>query len=93
MRKLKHYQHLIEKDFPKRKRTYQYNNNAFDDCNSFSKTDPDATFMCMKEDSMLNDQLKPEYNLQIATQKRFTLYYGIYQRPTEQRVLQQFLKK
>ena len=29
--------------------------------NSYSKTDPDATFMRMKEDAMLNGQLKPAY--------------------------------
>ena len=32
--------------------------------NSYSKTDLDATFMRMKEDAMLNGQLKPAYNLQ-----------------------------
>ena len=31
--------------------------------NSYSKTDTDATFMRMKEDAMLNGQLKPAYNL------------------------------
>lgn len=35
--------------------------------NSYSKTDNDATFMCIKEDSMMNGQLKPAYNLQLAT--------------------------
>ena len=34
------------------------------DRNSYSKTDPDATFMRMKEDHMQNGQLKPAYNLQ-----------------------------
>ena len=34
------------------------------DRNSYSKTDPDATFMRMKEDHMMNGQLKPAYNLQ-----------------------------
>ena len=34
--------------------------------NSYSKTDPDATFMRMKEDHMRNGQLKPAYNVQIA---------------------------
>ena len=34
--------------------------------NSYSKTDPDATFMRMKEDAMLNGQLKPAYNLQLG---------------------------
>ena len=34
--------------------------------NSYSKTDPDATFMRMKVDHMRNGQLKPAYNVQIA---------------------------
>ena len=34
--------------------------------NSYSKTDTDATFMRLKEDAMLNGQLKPAYNLQHA---------------------------
>ena len=31
--------------------------------NSYSKTDPDATFMRMKDDHMRNGQLKPAYNV------------------------------
>lgn len=34
---------------------------------SYCKTDPDATFMRMKEDHMLNGQLKPGYNVNVAT--------------------------
>lgn len=34
--------------------------------NSYSKTDPDATFMRMKRDYMKNDQLLPAYNVQIG---------------------------
>ena len=34
--------------------------------NSYSKTDEEATFMKMKEDAMLNGQLEPGYNIQIA---------------------------
>lgn len=33
--------------------------------NSMSKTDPDATFMRMKDDHMMNGQLKAAYNLQV----------------------------
>lgn len=36
--------------------------------NSYSKTDLEATFMRMKEDHMLNGQLKPAYNVQIAVE-------------------------
>lgn len=34
--------------------------------NSYSKTDPDATFMRVKKDYMKNDQLLPAYNIQFA---------------------------
>ncbi len=50
--------------------------------NSYSKTDPDATFMRMKDDHMRNGQLKPGYNLQISTQDQFILQYSIHQNPT-----------
>lgn len=36
------------------------------DRNSYSKTDLEATFTRLKEDHMLNGQLKPAYNVQIA---------------------------
>ena len=51
--------------------------------NSYSKTDPDATFMRMKEDAMNNGQTKPGYNVQIATENQFITNYGIYWRPTD----------
>ncbi len=41
------------------------------DRNSYSKTDLEATFMRMKEDHMLNGQLKPAYNVQIAVENYF----------------------
>ena len=39
--------------------------------NSYSKTDHDATFMHMKEDHMRNGQLKPGYNVNVATSEEF----------------------
>lgn len=39
--------------------------------NSYSKTDPDVTFMRMKEDHMRNGQLKPGYNVQIAVNSEY----------------------
>lgn len=51
--------------------------------NSYSRTDPDATFMRMKEDAMLNGQLKPGYNVQISTENQFITNFGIYQRPAD----------
>jgi transposase len=55
--------------------------------NSYSKTDHDATFMRIKENPMLNGQLKPVYNLQIATSGQFITSFDIYQNPTDTRTL------
>ena len=55
--------------------------------NSYSKTDPDATFMRMKEDAMNNGQTKPGYNVQISTENQFITNYGIFWRPTDQGTL------
>jgi transposase len=49
--------------------------------NSYSKTDPDATFMRMKEDHMGNGQLKPAYNVQISTEDQFITNFGVFQNP------------
>lgn len=51
--------------------------------NSYSKTDPDATFMRMKEDAMNNGQTKPGYNLQIATENQFITDFGLFPNPTD----------
>ena len=41
--------------------------------NSYSRTDHDATFMHMKEDHMRNGQLKPGYNVNVATSNEFII--------------------
>lgn len=55
--------------------------------NSYSKTDTDATFMRMKEDHMLNGQLKPAYNVQISTNNQFIADYSIHQKTTDTNTL------
>jgi len=75
----------IKEDFIPRMAKYKIQNEIFGVRNSFSKTDKDATFMRMKEDHMKNGQLKPGYNVQMATEKQFILYYSIHQRPTDTR--------
>ena len=54
---------------------------------SYSKTDPDATFMRMKEDHMRNGQLKPAYNVQISTNKQFIASYSVHQNTTDTNTL------
>jgi transposase len=59
---------------------------------SYSKTDPDATFMRMKEDHMRNGQLKPAYNVQISTNNQFIASYSIHQNTTDTNTLTQHLQ-
>ena len=49
--------------------------------NSMSKTDPDATFMRMKEDAMNNGQTKPGYNLQISAENQFITDFALFPNP------------
>ena len=60
--------------------------------NSYSKTDHDATFMRVKEDPMQNGQLKPAYNVQIATSNQFITGYRLFPNPTDTRTLQPFIE-
>ena len=62
------------------------------DRNSYSKTDPDATFMRLKEDAMLNGQLKPAYNLQHGVDSEYITWLEISPRPTDTGTLIPFLK-
>ena len=62
------------------------------DRNSYYKTDPDATFMRMKEDAMLNGQLKPAYNIQHGVDSEYITWIDISPRPTDTCTLIPFLK-
>lgn len=65
---------------------------TFDGRNSFYKIDPDVTFMRMKKNHIRNEQLKPSYNLKIATENQFFLHYDIYPNSTDTRTLLSFLE-
>ncbi|MEK4250419.1 IS1182 family transposase [Paenibacillus sp. FSL W7-1287] len=74
-----------------RKQKYEKDLDILGARNSYSKTDHDATFMRMKDDYMKNGQLKPGYNVQIATEGQYTLAYGIFPNPTDTKTLIPFL--
>ena len=61
--------------------------------NSYSKTDPDATFMRMKEDAMENGQLKPAFNLQHGVDSEYIVWLTIGPQPTDTTTLIPFLKE
>lgn len=52
--------------FLERQTVYDWHTASFQGRNNYCKTDPDATFMHMKDDHMRNAQLKPGYNVQIS---------------------------
>lgn len=58
-----------------------------DNRSSYSKTDPAATFMRMKEDHMQNGQLKPAYNVQASTHNQFVVNYTVHQNTADTNTL------
>ena len=81
----------VAKESVGKMREYEEKLEILGERNSYSKTDPDATFMRMKEDAMNNGQTKPGYNVQIATENQYITNYGIYWRPTDQGTLIPFM--
>ena len=62
------------------------------DRNSYSKTDPDATFMRMKEDHMRNGQLKPGYNVQIGVNSEYITGIEVFSNRTDYGTMVPFMK-
>lgn len=61
--------------------------------NSYSKTDPDATFMRLKEDHMRNGQLKPAYNVQIAVNSEYITGIELFSQRSDVKTLKPFLQR
>jgi len=92
-KKLKKELKTVEKDWLARKKKYEKAKRICGKRNSYSKTDPDATFMRMKEDHMRNGQLKPGYNVQIGTENGFVVGYDLFPNPTDTRTLKPHLRR
>lgn len=87
----KELQKLQEEHLPKLEK-YEKDLEILGDRNSYSKTDPDATFMRMKDDHMMNGQLKPAYNPQISTENQFITHLSIHQKPNDTTTLESHLE-
>lgn len=83
----------ITKNFPSNIEKYEQQEAILGDRNSYSKTDQDATFMRMKEDHMLNGQLKPAYNVQISTSNQYIVNYTLHPNPTDTRTLKEHIEQ
>ena len=85
------YQELFRR-FLERQTIYDWHTASFQGRNNYCKTDPDATFMHMKDDHMRNAQLKPGYNVQIAVDSEYIVAAGIFQDRNDVWTLVPFLK-
>ena len=63
------------------------------DRNSYSKTDPDATFMRMKEDPMGKGQPKAAYNIQHGIDSEYIVWLTTSSQPTDTNTLIPFLEE
>jgi hypothetical protein len=73
----------LQEDYLPRQKKYEEQEKILGGRNSYAKTDQDATFMRMKEDAMLNGQLKPGYNVQIGTENQFVVGFSIHQKTND----------
>ncbi|MBR3241800.1 MAG: IS1182 family transposase [Parasporobacterium sp.] len=64
-----------------------------EDRNSYSKTDPGATFMHMKKDYMHNDQILPGYNIQIGVADEYVVVADIYRYRSDQDCFRPLMEK
>ena len=85
------YQELFRR-FLERQTIYNWHTASFQGRNNYCKTDPDATFMHMKDDHMRNAQLKPGYNVQIAVDSEYIVATDIFQDRNDIWTLVPFLK-
>jgi transposase len=90
--KIKAKLNYAKKHWPSKLRQYARQQKLLRGRNSYSKTDPGATFMRMKDDHMRNGQLKPGYNAQISTSNQFVVNYTLHTNPTDTKTLIPHLK-
>jgi hypothetical protein len=82
-KKVKQKLNYAKRHWPRNMAKYNEQEEILGQRNSYSKTDPDATFMRMKDDHMGNGQLKAGYNWQISTTDQYIVNYDIYHNPTD----------
>lgn len=81
-----------EKDYVDRLKKYEKQEAILGDRNSYSKTDPAATFMHTKDDHMKNGQLKACYNVQFSTSNQIVVNYTLGQSSTDSNLYINHLK-
>lgn len=82
-KKVKQKLNYAKKNWPTSIEKYNKQESILGKRGSYSKTDPDATFMRMKDDHMKNGQLKAAYNLQASSNSQFITNYTLEQTTTD----------
>ena len=90
-KKVKQKLNYAKKHWPQNMAKYEKQEVILKDRNSYSKTDPDATFMRMKDDHMQNGQLKPGYNVQASTNNQYLTNYTLAQTTADTTTLKDHL--
>lgn len=83
----------ILKEYIERKEKYTEQLGICGRRKSYSKTDTSATFMRMKDDHMMNGQLKPGYNVQIGVESEYIIGLALFPNPTDVNTLVPFLER
>lgn len=93
-RKSRHQKYMeLFRRFLERQTLYDWHAASFQERNNYCKTDPDATFMHMKDDHMRNAQLRSGYNVQIAVDSEYIVAADIFQDRNDVWTLVPFLKR
>lgn len=90
-KKIRQKLNYAKKNWPTNMAKYQKQEAILKERNSYSKTDPDATFMRMKDDHMQNGQLKPSYNVQASTNNQYLTNYTLAQTTADTTTLKDHL--
>ena len=92
-KKVKQKLNYAKKNWPHNLKKYRQQEKLLGKRNSYSKTDPDATFMRMKDDHMQNGQLKPGYNIQGSSNNQYLTGYTVEQTTNDTTTLKNHLEE
>lgn len=82
-----------KRTWPDRLAKYNRQQETLNGRGSYSKTDPDATFMRMKDDRQGKADPKPAYNIQATTEEQFIVHYSLHQTPADTGTLKEHLEE
>lgn len=82
-----------KREWPDRLAKYNRQEQILNERGSYSKTDPDATFMRMKDDRRGKADPKPAYNIQATTEEQFIVHYSLHRTPADTGTLKEHLEE